>query len=1057
MEPLPSIDWVRALNLQERSELFRSGQLRKPEPNSPAEQRAMQRMIAWRDKRHEKSDARLDVRLGTVSITSAEFRDILALEMDCTSTATASCPAWVEFLVVAFAPENTGSPQRFDPNNPQTCFARAFQPFMDAARAQISGEARRLIALNPLAPFTVTVFESVFAPELQRRLSEIVNPTLVQEMFSAKKRNGLVGDTPALRFENFVAGLDRPTVWEILCRYPVLARVLSETTRQWIYNIIELLQRIVADRESIRDVLFAGIDAGILASSQVAGDFHQGGKAVRIVTFSSGNRVVYKPRPVETIVHFHRLLEWCNARRGGVFLCGFRVLERDGYGWLEFVDRKPCFSADDVERFYMRQGSYLALLHVLNATDFHCDNVIASAEHPILVDVETLFQALVFEPNQEQPNAVGRVDLAQSVLRTGLLPLFVGGDQKHGGVQLGGLATRGELEKSKPVPKWIKVGTDEMCRVREPTLLPATANVPIFLGKRVNFVQYENVVISAFSEMYRFLMANAGDLISPNGALEQFSEDTTRILLRETDFYATILRESYHPSLMQDALERDEVFDHLWNVFTKRPEMVKVIPSEYSDFWTGDIPLFESKVNSRHVWDSRGRRFTDYLSASGLSAVRHRLQNLSERDLKRQIVYIRSSFAASVGYSASSAIESGSVSPAVRPDILLDAAIRVAGHLEESLVTTDGRRIDWVGLLPQQNGRWAVSPVGFDLYNGLAGIALFLGFLGDVTKNQRLEDMSRRALDSMFRYVDSGFVRSALGFDGFGGVLFVLSHLGVRWNDQQILKRATRLVSQMRSFAAQQKQLDVLAGAAGGLGGLLSLHRAAPSQDAIDAIKFYAENIRDSWGPKEFPLTGFGHGAAGIALNLARAAHVTKDVSLLARAKVIIDYERTLYSDLEKNWRDLRGDDQTRHGIAPGCKRFPVAWCHGSVGIGLSRLALTGEMEIEGFDREVLAAVESTVSHTSDNDSLCHGEAGCLELLAKASGAAIDGAVGEHLARRAASLVHRAVHGNLRCGVPNGVETPGFMIGLSGIGYQLLRLARPNLPSVLLLEPPGTS
>jgi len=40
-------------------------------------------------------------------------------------------------------------------------------------------------------------------------------------------------------------------------------------------------------------------------------------------------------------------------------------------------------------------------------------------------------------------------------------------------------------------------------------------------------------------------------------------------------------------------------------------------------------------------------------------------------------------------------------------------------------------------------------------------------------------------------------------------------------------------------------------------------------------------------------------------------------------------------------------------------------------------------------------------------------------------------------------------------GVPHGVETPGLMVGLAGIGYALLRLAAPEqMPSVLLLVPP---
>ena len=41
------------------------------------------------------------------------------------------------------------------------------------------------------------------------------------------------------------------------------------------------------------------------------------------------------------------------------------------------------------------------------------------------------------------------------------------------------------------------------------------------------------------------------------------------------------------------------------------------------------------------------------------------------------------------------------------------------------------------------------------------------------------------------------------------------------------------------------------------------------------------------------------------------------------------------------------------------------------------------------------------------------------------------------------------------CGIPHGIETPGLMIGLAGVGYGLLRLAAPNdVPSVLVLAPP---
>lgn len=40
-------------------------------------------------------------------------------------------------------------------------------------------------------------------------------------------------------------------------------------------------------------------------------------------------------------------------------------------------------------------------------------------------------------------------------------------------------------------------------------------------------------------------------------------------------------------------------------------------------------------------------------------------------------------------------------------------------------------------------------------------------------------------------------------------------------------------------------------------------------------------------------------------------------------------------------------------------------------------------------------------------------------------------------------------------GVPPGIETHGLIVGIAGSGYELLRLAKPDLvPSVLPLAPP---
>ena len=57
--------------------------------------------------------------------------------------------------------------------------------------------------------------------------------------------------------------------------------------------------------------------------------------------------------------------------------------------------------------------------------------------------------------------------------------------------------------------------------------------------------------------------------------------------------------------------------------------------------------------------------------------------------------------------------------------------------------------------------------------------------------------------------------------------------------------------------------------------------------------------------------------------------------------------------------------------------------------------------------------------------------------------------------RIAGSILDDIQSNGWKCGNPLGVDCPGLMTGLAGIGYGLLRLAAPErVPSVLLLEAP---
>ena len=102
-----------------------------------------------------------------------------------------------------------------------------------------------------------------------------------------------------------------------------------------------------------------------------------------------------------------------------------------------------------------------------------------------------------------------------------------------------------------------------------------------------------------------------------------------------------------------------------------------------------------------------------------------------------------------------------------------------------------------------------------------------------------------------------------------------------------------------------------------------------------------------------------------------------------------------------------------------------------------------------------MALADTRAQGLGRNHSLCHGDLGNLELLLAARQLPGQEPSAAEVERWTAIVLESFERHGALSGVPLGVETPGLMVGLSGIGYQLLRLCEPRkVPSVLVLEAP---
>jgi type 2 lantibiotic biosynthesis protein LanM len=1085
--------WHRAATLVERVQKSRArGKVGSAFAITRDAERGMQRLAEWRSQVPFSSDALFQDRLAQAGLTEAELLELLSETADCNAGESVGVhtlgssdpeppPAWVVEIEQAYADPSGLDLPPFPEGlhgTPTGGILEVIRPLLERAVARLRRGVSALASSSPAPPFDpATVEEMLFAP-LPPRLFDMLLRTLVLELHVARLRARLQGQTPEERFGSFIDRLRRPeTALELFNEYPVLARQVVICLDNWLAASLEFLERWCSDWPAIRAAFWPGDDPGQLVGIVAdAGDSHRGGRAVLIARCRSGLMLVYKPKSLAVDQHFQDLLGWLNERGLSPPFRQMKVLDRGSYGWEEFVAPAGCSSRDEVERFYRRQGGYSALLYALAAVDFHYENLIAAGEHPVLIDLEALFHPHLFQSENEVADILaGFSAFGESVLGSMLLPLRIWPDSQSASIDLSGIGAEAGLEFPWRYPGWTGQGTDEMRFARHTDKIGSSDHRPNLNGMAVNPLHYVTAIESGFCQAYELLQKHRGELLVAGSPLDRFNSDEVRVLFRATNRYRQFLDEGCHPDVLRDALDRDRLFDRLWEEVQETPRHARLIPAEVADLWRNDIPLFTTQPGARDVWASDGRRIPDEFSHSAMDEVRRRLELFGEKDLARQLWFLRASFATLLSETDASVrsgyllVENGAAADRVR---LLAASRSVAERLAEQAVRGSAGDVSWIGLTLVRDEHYSLLPLGTDLYDGVPGLTLFLAYLGAITGEDRYTSLARGAMKTMRRRLEPHkrlkTVNGIGGFSGWGGILYTLAHVGVLWNEPEILAEAQEFVNILPDLIAQDKYFEIGLGAAGCIAGLLCLHQCAPTHQALamavecgDHLISRARSMPRGLGwdwpfPSRGPLTGYSHGAAGIACALLELAAQTGEERFRSAALGGIEYERSLFSAEAGNWPDLRIFGTPPEQAVEAPHRYTTTWCYGAPGIGLARLRCQNYLNDPMLRTEIDTALRTTratgfgLSHI-----LCHGDLGNLELLLEAAQASPDSPWRAEVDRLTGGILDSIERDGWLCSNPMNLESPGLMTGLAGVGYQLLRLAEPrSVPSVLTLAPP---
>jgi type 2 lantibiotic biosynthesis protein LanM len=1060
--------WFLGLTLDERLMSLREGGMPPTLPMEGAE-RADRRLARWRAERSLKGRLPL---LDPVTMHGASEDELMILLGESVETLRdrSVAPAWFRELQKSYVRAEYGRHENllFDVG-PGVEFLVALADPIYAAKARLRVSAESIANANVGAPFRSEGVVDVLFEQLVPRLSRLLVRAFVVELHAARLAGQLEGEASEDRFQAFVGLLRDPArALTTLHEYPVLARLVMTALTDWVDASREFLHRLAADWARINATLEVPLN-DVLTSVHVLGDRHKHGRAVLLATFDSGAKVVYKPRSVAAEIHFQELLRWLEERGSRTHFRRLRVVPGEGYGWCEFIDSVPCRSGAGLRRFFRRQGNYVALLYVLGASDFHYENVIAASEHPMLVDLECLFHGL--PPNVLDAVAgaerVATEAAAHSVLNIGLLPRPALVGAESGAADVSGIgAVSGQVLPVR-VPEWDQTATDEMRQILEYPRMGDTHHSPLAPDSDLAVRAFTDDVVDGFAEMYHLLWENRDALIASEGPVARFASDEMRFILRSTMDYGLLMDSALHPHFLRDGIDRDSRFDRLLGTDLPwiRPE---IISAERSDLWRSDVPLFLTRPDSRHMWTWEGIQIDSFFAATGLEVFQRRMARLSESDLERQSWMVGVSVA-SAGLTATTVEYSPAVHPSVvhRADesALLEAARLIGDRVSELAIRADDE-VMWLGLQSHQGSQWRIDPVGPDLYGGLAGIALFLSYLGRTVEDDRYVALARAAFPPLERQIERGISDFTCGgFDGVGGLIYALTHLGVLWHDPEPLHAAERLIAEVPRLLAKGGSADVVSGVAGCAAALLAVSNFLTAEPVVKAARCCGEYLLDSaletdaglaWPapvPGWKPLGGFAHGAAGIAWSLLRLSGFLRDRRLREAGLAAIAYQQSLFSPEEQNWLDLRETD--KEALPQRTHRPTVMphWCNGASGVGLAWLGCLAEVDQPALRRDIAVAVSTTGARGFGfNHSLCHGDLGNAEVLLRAEE---SGVCRTDVAAMKSEVLSSIRERGWLTGYPRHLEAPGFMMGLAGIGYGLLRLCAPDrVPSVLLMEPP---
>ncbi|AST06328.1 hypothetical protein AF2641_05310 [Anoxybacillus flavithermus] len=797
--------------------------------------------------------------------------------------------------------------------------------------------------------------------------------------------------------------------------FPVMREKLDKRINHFITYVNEIIENLEIHKTKTNYKKVTDIKLAL-------GDTHNNGKTVCHIKID-GKDYIYKPRNAALDINFINFVsKYIPDYKYEIYNYGdFSIHE------MIHVNQNHT-NQESVNKYYYNIGFLSAIFYFIGATDMHYENVIVNGATPIFIDLETISDITDFESGKNHNNLFQL--LSNSIFQSMIYPFEMNENYLNISALTGekGKVLKFHYTNAKPV-----INADgELEFLEENPSLEKQKN-EVFLNniKQIPSMYIADIV-KGFSDFCKIVLDNKDSVF--NELIKVVEGHPIRQVVRPTHVYEKYLNVLLEPYYLKEKGRDQELFNHL-----RHSRNDKIVNEEIISLKQGDVPLFYTYFDSKHLYARGDCIIENYFSTTIKENIQNRIYNFDTNKMKQEINNIYSSLLIYHYNHTDNKILNN------HPEFFTDEIspfvfLKDFYNLFQSINSSSS------ALLPSFSGKkMIISPITPSIYEYGGNLLLIIYFRDKIGVSVQEIIKIFKTMKEWKTYNNAELT----GFNGVGAYIYLVYNAyritGEKWFYNELLNEIQNL-----SIPENVNNIDYFTGLAGTVTILseikLNMNEPDIKEPLEKLLKSAVEIIHQKYKDmmKDDKRIGLAHGYSGLILALSRYDSTNKNYNNQALINNLIEAEEEYFNSRKNNYIDLRDNTYDKYFI-----------CYGIVGILFSRIELL-ENGFTHFKEDIteksLKLCNDILNNTINLDDysycLCHGIGGLIELFEELKRLEI---LNEKLYREVNNKLFSYLDKNNLNGINNNFIYSSFMLGYGGKAYNKLR-NKYNIPSILRLK-----